>query len=89
MQRWRSLDREVQGLVDSRCWGAQAVVDVAEDTRRIARSRGSNALDDLCALYERVSSAEAKLMVRRSLAYLRADEALDPHRAGTAEGRVN
>ena len=77
MQRWRLLDREVQNLGDRRCRRAQTVVDIAEDTRRIAARRGSDPVDDLFALYMRLSGDEARTLVTLSMVYLRADAALD------------
>jgi hypothetical protein len=83
-ERWRTLDREVQGLdLQDRQCRAQAVVDVAESTKRIARERGTNPLDDLLDLYMRVDSPAAKRMVADSMHYVKTElDLLKPRRAG-------
>lgn len=72
-ERWRLLDRHVQGLDGAVRVRAQAVIDVAEATRRIAAARGTDALNDLLELYAAVSSGPAQLMVSDAMRYLRAD----------------
>lgn len=72
-ERWRVLDRQVQDLHGERRVRAQAVLDVAEETRVAARARGTDPLDDLLEIYHRVSSPGAREMVAAAMSYLRAE----------------
>ena len=76
VEHWRLLSREVQGLTTERQVRAQAVIDIAESVKKIAGERGTNPLDDLLELYERVASTAAKEMVADCLRYVRIEGAL-------------
>jgi hypothetical protein len=81
--RWRLDDSDIQGLTSCRQRRAQAVIDVGESAKRLARQRGTNPLDDLLELYIRVMSAGAKLMVADALAYVKAElDLVKPFRNG-------
>lgn len=82
VERWRLLDRHVQGIDGAPRIRAQAVVDVAENTRGVAAHRGTDPLNDLLELYAAVSSHAAQLMVSDAMRYLRADREITQIVAG-------
>lgn len=82
-EQWRTLDRRVQGLCQEKLRRAQAVVDVAECTKRMARQRGTDPLDDLLELYMRVVTPLAKRMVADSMYYVKTElDLTKPFRSG-------
>ena len=82
-ERWRSHDRQIQGLSNFRQRRAQAVVDVGESAKKLALHRNTNPLDDLLELYLRVVSAAAKQMVADSLCYVKTEiDLVKPWRSG-------
>ena len=82
-ESWRTQDRVVQGLTTQWQRRAQAVVDVGESAKLLARQRGTNPLDDLLELYHRVASPAAKAMVADSLRYVKIElDLIKPWRGG-------
>jgi hypothetical protein len=82
-ESWRIHDRAIQGLTTQGQRRAQAVVDVGESAKLLARQRGSNPLDDLLELYHRVASPAAKAMVADSLRYVKIElDLIKPWRGG-------
>jgi len=82
-EQWRARDRHVQGLTTSRQRRAQAVVDVGESAKLLARERGTAPIDDLLELYRRVGSAAAKRMVADSIHYVKTElDLVKPIRCG-------
>jgi hypothetical protein len=82
-EQWRARDRHVQGLTTQRQRRAQAVVDVGESAKLLARERGTAPMDDLLELYRKVSSAAAKRMVADSIHYVKMElDLVKPIRSG-------
>jgi hypothetical protein len=82
-ESWRRRDRAVQGLTSPRQRRAQAVVDVGESAKLLARQKGTNPLDDLLELHHRVASPAAKNMVADALRYVKTElDLIKPRRGG-------